>query len=158
LDTAAGLTIIETALRIALGLRFLYSGVSNVRRWPNPVRNAELVFPFGGRLFGAVAVLLMVGGGIGLVLGLATRAAALMIAIFLLPALKIQFYWLRTLPVMIEEVRGATAEAARPKFQRIARQAYHSQETGWQANVLFMLMALYFALRGPVALALDNLF
>jgi len=158
LDTAAGLIFIETTLRIALGLRFLYSGISNMRRWPNPVRNAEIVFPFGTRFFGAVAVLLMVGGGIGLILGLATRAAALMVALFLLPALKIQFYWLRTLPGMIEEVSSATAEAARPKFQRIARHAYHGQETAWQANVLFLLMALYFALRGPTALALDNLF
>lgn len=157
MDTA-GLTIIETTLRIALGLRFLYSGVSNVRRWPNPVRNAAIVFPFGTRFFGAIAVFLMVGGGIGLILGLATRVAALMIALFLVPTLKIQQHWLRTLPSIFEEVRGGLTEAVRPKFQLIARQAYHSHETTWQANVLFMLLALYFALRGPGALALDNLF
>ena len=152
------MTIIETALRIALGLRFLYSGLSNVRRWPNPVRNAGIVFPFGAKFFGAVAVFLMVGGGFGLILGLATRAAALMIALFLLPTLKIQQYWLKTLPSVLEEVRGGVAEAVRPKFQLIAKQAYHSHETGWQANVLFLLLALYFALRGPGAFALDNLF
>jgi uncharacterized membrane protein YphA (DoxX/SURF4 family) len=157
-DQQTPLTIIETLLRIGFGLRFLYSGASNIRRWPNPVRNAEIIFPFGTKFFGAVAVVLLVGGGAGLILGLATRIAALMIALFLLPALKIQSYWLKTLPGMIEEVRGAVGEAARPKFQRIARAAYHAQETGWQANVLFILIALYFALRGSVAFGLDNLF
>lgn len=158
MDQQTPLTIIETLLRIGFGLRFLYSGVSNIRRWPNPVRNAEIIFPFGAKFFGAVAVVLLVGGGAGLILGLATRIAALMIALFLLPALKIQSYWLKTLPGMIEEVRGAVGEAVRPKFQRIARAAYHAQETGWQANVLFILIALYFALRGSVAFGLDNLF
>src|SRR5690349_5206172 len=79
-DQQTLLTIVETALRIAFGLRFLTSGVSNIRRWPNPVRNAELVFPFGTKFFGAVAVFLMIGGAAGLILGLATRTAALMIA------------------------------------------------------------------------------
>jgi uncharacterized membrane protein YphA (DoxX/SURF4 family) len=158
LEQTAALITIETLLRIALGLRFLYSGVSNVRRWPNPVRNAEIVFPFGTKFFGAVAVFLMVGGGVGLALGAATRAAAAMIALFLLPTMQIQFYWLRKLPGIIEEVRGATTEAARPKLQLIARHAYHGHETAWQANVLFMLMALYFVVRGSVAFGIDNLF
>jgi uncharacterized membrane protein YphA (DoxX/SURF4 family) len=157
-DQQTLLTIVETVLRIGLGLRFLYSGVSNIRRWPNPVRNAEIIFPFGTKFFGAVAVVLLVGGGGGLILGLATRIAALMIVLFLLPALKIQSYWLKTLPGMIEDVRAAIGEAARPKFQRIARTAYHGQETAWQANVLFILLALNFAVRGSVAFGLDNLF
>ena len=158
MEQTAALIIIETLLRIGLGLRFLYSGISNVRRWPNPVRNAEIVFPLGTKFFGAVAVFLMVGGGIGLALGAATRAAAAMIALFLLPTMQIQFHWLRRLPGMIEEVRGATAEAARPKLQLIARHAYHGHETAWQANVLFMLMALYFVVRGSVTFGIDNLF
>ncbi len=158
MDQQTLLIIVETVLRIGFGLRFLTSGISNIRRWPNPVRNAELVFPFGTKFFGAVAVFLMVGGAAGLILGLATRTAALMIALFLLPTLKIQSYWLKTLPGMIEDVRDAVGEAARPKFQRIARAAYHSHETAWQANVLFILLALYFAIRGSVAFGLDNLF
>ena len=157
MEQTAALIFIETLLRIGLGLRFLYSGVSNVCRWPNPVRNAEIVFPFGTKFFGAIAVFLLVGGGIGLTLGLATRAAAAMIALFLLPTIKIQYYWLKTLPHLIEEVRAA-AEPARVKFQLIARQAYHSHETAWQTNLLLMLLALYFALRGSVAFGLDNLF
>jgi uncharacterized membrane protein YphA (DoxX/SURF4 family) len=157
-DQQTLLTTIETLLRIGFGLRFLYSGVSNIRRWPNPVRNAAIIFPFGAKFFGAVAVFLMVGGAAGLILGLATRIAALMIALFLLPTLKIQAYWLKTLPGMIEDVGGAVGEAERPKFQRIARAAYHSQETAWQANVLFILLALYFAVHGSVAFGLDNLF
>lgn len=158
MEQTAALIIIETLLRIGLGLRFLYSGVSNVRRWPNPVRNAEIVFSAGTKFFGAIAVLLMVGGGLGLALGAGTRAAAAMIALFLLPTLQIQSYWLRRLPGMIEEVRGATAEAARPKLQLISRHAYHGHETAWQANVLFLLMALYFVVRGSVAFGVDNLF
>jgi uncharacterized membrane protein YphA (DoxX/SURF4 family) len=158
LEQTAALIIIETLLRIGLGLRFLYSGISNARRWPNPVRNAEIVFPFGTKFFGATAVVLMIGGGGGLALGAATRAAAAMIALFLLPTLQIQCYWLRTLPGIVDEVRGATAEAARPKLQLIARHAYHSHETAWQANVLFILIALYFVARGSIAFGLDNLF
>jgi uncharacterized membrane protein YphA (DoxX/SURF4 family) len=158
LDQGIALTIVETLLRITLGLRFLYSGVSNVRRWPNPVKNAAIVFPFGTTFFGAVAVVLMVGGGIGLLLGLATRAAALMIALFLVPTLQIQRHWLKTLPSIIDEVRGGVAESARPKMQLLARQAYHSHETAWQANIIFLLLALFFALRGSIALGLDNLF
>jgi hypothetical protein len=81
-----------------------------------------------------------------------------MIALFLLPTIKIQRYWLKTLPPMIEEVRGSVADAARPNFQLIARHAYHSHETTWQENILFILLALYFALRGSVGFGLDNLF
>ncbi len=158
MDQQALLTIIETVLRIGLGLRFLYSGVSNIRRWPNPVRNAGFVFPFGAKFFGAVAVFLMVGGGAGLILGLATRIAALMVALFLVPTLKIQLYWLKTLPPMIEEARRAVPESAQQTVRLLARQAYHSHETSLQGNVLFLLLALYFAVHGPVAFALDNFF
>ncbi|HEY1266627.1 MAG TPA: DoxX family protein [Candidatus Binatia bacterium] len=158
MDQQTLLTIAETALRIGFGLRFLTSGISNIRRWPNPVRNAELVFPFGTKFFGVVAVFLMVGGAAGLILGLATRIAALMIALFLLPTIKIQLHWLKALPPIIEEVSGAVTEAARPKLQLLARHAYHSHETTLQENILFVLLALYFAARGAGAFALDNLF
>jgi uncharacterized membrane protein YphA (DoxX/SURF4 family) len=155
---AAALTFIETLLRIGLGLRFLYSGVSNVRRWPNPVRNAAIVFPFGTKFFGAIAVFLLIGGGVGLIFGVATRVAAAMIALFLLPTLKIQAYWLKVLPPMIEEIRSGMAETVQPKFQLVARHAYHSHEAGWQTNLLLLLLALYFVIRGPVGLGLDNFF
>ena len=56
MDQQTLLAIVETVLRIALGLRFLYSGVTNILRWPNPVRNAEIVFSFGTKFFGALAV------------------------------------------------------------------------------------------------------
>ena len=129
-----------------------------MRRWPNPVRNAAIVFPFGTKFFGAIAVFLLIGGGVGLILGLATRVAAAMIALFLLPTLKIQQYWLKVLPSMIEEIRSGVAETARPKFQLVARQAYHSHEAGWQTNLLLLVLALYFVIRGSVGPALDNFF
>lgn len=39
--------IIEVLLRITFGLRFLYSGVDNVRRWPGAVVTARVVFAKG---------------------------------------------------------------------------------------------------------------
>ena len=157
MEQGLSFTLIETLLRIALGLRFLYSGVSNVRRWPNPVKNAEIVFPFGSTFFGFVAVFLMVAGGVGLVLGFHTRLAALMIVLFLIPTLRIQRHWLRTLPGMIEEVdKGLAQEEGKRKFRLLARHALHSHETGWKNNLLFLLLAAWFALRGSIVFGLDN--
>jgi len=158
LDPAASLVVVETVLRIALGLRFLHSGVSNVRRWPNPVRNAEIIFPFGFKVFGFIAVFLMVAGGLGLALGFATRLAALMIALFLLPTFMIQRHWLGVLPSMIEDVnRGLADESRKSLFQRLAKQAFHSHETGWQNNLLMLIVALFFVVRGSPAFGIDNL-
>lgn len=156
MDQATALTVIETILRFMLGLRFLYSGLSNVRRWPNAVDNARLVFPFGATFFGFVAVLLMVAGGVGLALGFQTRIAALMIVLFLIPTLKIQRYWLRTLPATIEEVNRALAQDEFSKFRLIARHALHSHETGWQNNLILLFAALLFSIRGSIAFGLDN--
>ena len=157
MDQGFSLALIEAALRIGLGLRFLYSGVSNIRRWPNPVRNAELVFPFGATFFGIVAVFLMIAGGTALTLGFHTRLAALMIALFLIPTLKIQRHWLSTLPVMIKELDDALPqERFRNKFRLLARHALHSHETGWKDNLLFLLLAAWFALRGSIVFGLDN--
>lgn len=156
MDDAFLMVAVETILRITLGLRFLYSGLSNVRRWPNAVENAALVFPFGQTFFGFIAVLLMVGGGIGLTVGLMTRAAAAMIVLFLIPTLKIQWYWLRALPATIEEVNNAVPqEEIKKKIRLLARQAYHSHETGWQNNLLFLVVALFYCVRGSTAFGLD---
>jgi uncharacterized membrane protein YphA (DoxX/SURF4 family) len=158
LDQATSLTLVETTLRIALGLRILHSGLSNVRRWPNAVRNAEIVFPFGATVFGFIAVFFMVAGGLGLALGLGTRLAALMIALFLIPTLKIQRHWLRALPSMIEDVgRALGQESQKTKFQLLARHAFHSHETAWQTNLLMLIVALFFLLRGSPAFGIDNL-
>jgi uncharacterized membrane protein YphA (DoxX/SURF4 family) len=122
------------------------------------VRNAEIVFPFGFKVFGFIAVCLMVAGGLGLALGMATRLAALMIALFLIPTFAIQRHWLSVLPSMIEDVNRALADESRKsQFQRLSKQAFHSHETGWQNNLLMLLMALYFAVRGSPAFGIDNL-
>ncbi|HEY2988192.1 MAG TPA: DoxX family protein [Candidatus Binatia bacterium] len=157
MDEASYLTTIETILRIALGLRFLYSGISNVRRWPNPVRNAEIVFSFGATVFGLIAVFLMIAGGLGLILGFETRVAALMIVLFLLPTFKIQHHWLYTLPPMIEGMNRALGQEERNKFRVLAKHAIHSHETGWQNNFLMLIVALFFAVRGSPAFGFDNL-
>ena len=148
---------LETLLRISLGVRFLYSGLSNVQRWPNAVENAKLVFTFGHTGFGLIAVFFMVAGGIGLTLGFQTRLSALMIVLFLIPTLKIQWHWLRTLPATIEEVNNALPQGEfRTQFRLLARHAYHSHETGWQNNLLFMVVALFYVVRGSIAFGLDN--
>ena len=158
MDQSALLPVIESLLRVLLGLRVLHSGISNVIRWPNPTKNTRLIFPFGVTFFAVVAVFLMVAGGLGLALGFQTRLAASMIALFLIPALKIQFYWLRELPAVIEEVnRAIPQEPINGKFRLLAKQAFHSHETGWQNNLVLLFAALFFALRGSVAFGLDNL-
>jgi uncharacterized membrane protein YphA (DoxX/SURF4 family) len=157
LDQATSLTLVETALRVALGLRILHSGLNNVRRWPNAARNAEIVFPFGAPVFGFIAVFFMVAGGLGLALGLGTRLAALMIALFLIPTLKIQRHWLRALPPIMEDVIRAGQKASKSKLQLLAKQAFHSHETGWQNNLLLLILALFFVLRGSPAFGIDNL-
>lgn len=151
------LSAVETLLRIILGLRFLSSGLSNIRRWPDAVHNARLVFPFGETFLGFIAVFLMVAGGAGLALGFQTHLAALMIVLFLIPTFPIQRHWLRTTPAMIEEINSALPhEAARNQFRILARHAFHSHETGWQNNLVFLVVALFYAIRGSTAFGLDN--
>lgn len=157
MDHAFLLAGVETILRITLGLRFLYSGLSNVRRWPSAVENAKLVFAFGQTFFGFIAIFFMVAGGIGLALGFQTRLAALMIVLFLIPTLKIQWHWLRALPATIEEInRALPQDEHRSKFRLLATHAYHAHETGWQNNLLFMIVALFYVVRGSAAFGIDN--
>src|SRR5512133_3981904 len=94
----------EAIVRVILGWRFLISGVSNVRRWPNPVNTASLIFPKGAVFFGFLATVLMVVGGTGLAVGLQTPLSALMLTIFLLPTFNIHYYWLKVLPTMVPVV------------------------------------------------------
>jgi len=157
MDEAQIAVMMDALLRISLGARFLYSGLSNIRRWPNAVHNARLVSPFGATFLGFIAVLFMVAGGLGLALGFQTRIAALMIALFLVPTVKIQWYWLRALPGTIEEINRALPQGeSRSRFQLVARHAFHSHETGWQNNLLFLMVALFYCARGSAAFGLDN--
>jgi hypothetical protein len=81
-----------------------------------------------------------------------------MIALFLLPTFMIQRHWLGVLPSMIEDVnRGLADESRKSLFQRLAKQAFHSHETGWQNNLLMLIVALFFAVRGSPAFGIDNL-
>ena len=122
------------------------------------MRNAKIVFPFGATVFGFIAVFFMVAGGLGLALGLETRLAALMIVLFLIPTLKIQHHWLHALPPIIEDVKRAVGQdPSNSKLQLLAKQAYHSHETGWQNNLLLLIVALFFVLRGSPAFGIDNL-
>jgi hypothetical protein len=150
--------VVETILRIALGLRFFSSGLSNVARWPHATETAEVVFPRGSYFFGLVAVALMVLGGAGLALGFQTRIAALMVVIFLIPTFRVQRVWIRTLPERAERVKNALGdERLKDDLRFLSRHAIHGHESAWKDNAILLLAALLFYARGSVAFGLDNL-
>ncbi len=158
MDQGIFLTIIESVLRIILGLRFLSSGISNVRRWPHATHTAKLVFPQGAYFFGFVATALMVLGGSGLALGFQTPIAALMLIVFLLPTFKLHLHWLQILPEALNAVGNSLAhQGVKGQLQLLGRHAIHAHETGWQTNIVLLVMALFFCARGSAAFGLDNL-
>jgi uncharacterized membrane protein YphA (DoxX/SURF4 family) len=158
LEQIALLPIVEAVFRISLGLRFLSSGISNVRRWPHATQTARIVFPQGSYFFGFAATALMVLGGGGLTLGFQTPVSAFMLVIFLIPTFKIHHYRLHTLPDIIKTVRDALShDEAKSHFRFLERQVIHAQETSWQNNIVLLTAALFFSVRGCVAFGLDNL-
>ena len=147
----------EAMLRAVLGWRMLISGLSNVRRWPNPVDTARILFPKGATFFGFMATFLMVVGGFGVAAGIQTPICALMIVIFLIPTFFLHAYWLKVLPTMAPAVKNALKdEQAQNYFLSFDRQAYHAHEVGLRDNVVFLAAALYFAVRGSSGFGVDN--
>jgi uncharacterized membrane protein YphA (DoxX/SURF4 family) len=158
LDQVSLVTIAEGALRIILGWRFLISGLSNIRRWPNPVRTASILFPRGASLFGFVATVLMVVGGLGVAMGFQTSICSLMLIIFLIPTFSLHFHWLKVLPTMVPVVNSAIGdEQAQNYFRTFDRQSFHAHEVGLRDNLVFLAAAVYFMFRGSGAYGLDNL-
>jgi uncharacterized membrane protein YphA (DoxX/SURF4 family) len=148
----------EALVRAVLGWRMLISGLSNVRRWPNPVNTASILFPKGAAFFGSVATFLMVAGGAGLVTGFQTPLCAVMIIVFLIPTFFLHSYWLKVLPTMAPAVMNTLKdEQAQRFFRSFDRQAYHSHEVGMRDNLVFLVAAVYFAVRGSAAFGIDNL-
>ena len=148
---------VEALVRVIFGWRFLISGLSNIRRWPNAAGTASLIFPKGAPFFGFVATVLMVAGGIGVGLGFQTPLCALMLAIFLIPTFSLHAYWLKVLPIMAPVVKNAMAdEKAQSYFRSFDRQAYHAHEVGIRDNLVFLAAALYFAVRGAGAFGVDS--
>lgn len=148
----------EACLRIILGWRFLISGLSNIRRWPNPVTTASILFPKGALFFGFVATLFMVVGGLGVAMGLQTPICSLMLIIFLIPTFGLHFHWLKVLPTLASVVKTAIDdEKAQKYFQTFDRQSFHAHEVGLRDNLVFLAAATYFAVRGSGAYGLDNL-
>jgi len=148
----------EAILRAVLGWRMLISGLSNVRRWPNPVTTASILFPKGATFFGFVATVLMVAGGAGLAAGFQTPVSATMIIVFLIPTFFLHSYWLKVLPTMAPAVKNALKdEQAQNYFRSFERQAYHAHEVGIRDNLVFLAAACYFAVRGTAAFGMDNL-
>ena len=147
----------EAMLRAVLGWRMLISGLSNVRRWPNPVDTARILFPKGATFFGFMATFLMVVGGFGVAVGIQTSICALMIVIFLIPTFFLHAYWLKVLPTMASAVKNAlNDEQAQNYFRSFDRQAYHAHEVGLRDNVVFLAAAVYFAVRGSAGFGVDN--
>jgi uncharacterized membrane protein YphA (DoxX/SURF4 family) len=147
----------EALLRVILGWRMLISGLSNVRRWPNPVNTASILFPRGATFFGFVATFLMVVGGFGLAAGIQTPLCALMIIIFLIPTFALHAHWLKVLPTMTPVVKKSLQdEKAENYFRSFDRQAYHAHEVGLRDNLVFVAAAVYFSVRGSAAFGVDN--
>ena len=147
----------EAALRVVLGWRMLISGLSNIRRWPNPVNTASILFPKGAACFGFIATFLMVVGGFSLAAGFQTPIAALMIIIFLLPTFALHWHWLKVLPAMSSVVKNAIKDdKAQNYFRSFDRQSYHGHEVGLRDNLVFLIGAVYFAVRGSAAFGIDN--
>lgn len=157
MDHSTLVMIGEAALRIVLGWRMLISGLSNVRRWPNPVQTASILFPKGAAFFGFIATFLMVVGGFGLAAGFQTPISAAMIIIFLLPTFALHWHWLKVLPTIAPTVRAAIQdEKAQSYFRSFDRQSYHAHEVGLRDNLVFLVAAIYFALRGSAGFGVDN--
>jgi uncharacterized membrane protein YphA (DoxX/SURF4 family) len=149
--------IAEATLRIILGWRFLISGLSNIRRWPNPVTTASILFAKGALFFGFVATVLMVVGGVGVMIGFQTPVCSLMLIIFLLPTFSLHFHWLKVLPTMVPVVKSSIGdEKAQSYFRTFDRQSFHSHEVGLRDNLVFLAAAVYFMVRGSGGYGLDN--
>lgn len=147
----------ETALRVILGWRMLVSGLSNLRRWPNPVHTASILFPRGAGFFGFVATFLMIAGGAGLIAGLQTPVSALMVIVFLVPTFALHWHWLKVLPAMSTVVKSSLQdEKAQNYFRSFDRQAYHAHEVGLRDNLVFLIAACYFSVRGSSGFGIDN--
>jgi len=135
----------------------LISGLSNVRRWPNPINTASLLFPKGAAFFGFLATVLMVVGGLGVAAGFQTPICSAMLIIFLIPTFGLHSYWLKVLPAMAPVVKNAISdEKAQNYFRSFDRQSYHAHEVGIRDNLVLLAGAVYFAVRGSAAFGLDN--
>ncbi|MBM4296555.1 MAG: DoxX family protein [Deltaproteobacteria bacterium] len=157
MDNSTLVSLAEAGLRLILGWRMLISGLSNVRRWPNPVNTASILFPKGAPFFGFVATFLMVVGGFGLGAGIQTSISAVMIIIFLIPTFALHFHWLKVLPTMVPVVMASLKdEKAQNYFRSFDRQAYHAHEVGLRDNLVFVAAACYFAVRGSAGFGVDN--
>ena len=150
--------IAETFLRVILGWRFLISGLSNVHRWPNPVNTASILFSKYAKLFGLIATVLMVAGGLGVAAGFQTPISSTMLLVFLVPTFSVHYYWLKVLPTMAQTVTNSIADdKAAGYFRKFERQAFHAHEVGVRDNLVLLAAAAYFAVRGSGAYGLDNL-
>jgi uncharacterized membrane protein YphA (DoxX/SURF4 family) len=158
LEASTAALIAEAILRVILGWRFLISGLSNVRRWPNPVQTASILFPKSAPFFGLIATLLMVVGGLGVAAGFQTRICSVLLIIFLIPTFGLHSYWLKVLPTMVPVVKQALDDPqAQTYFRTFDRQAFHAHEVGLRDNLVFLAAAVFFAARGSSAYGLDNL-
>ena len=159
MENSTWISVAEAGLRVILGWRILISGLSNIRRWPNPVNTASILFPRGASFFGLVATCLMVVGGFGVAAGIQTPLSAIMIITFLIPTFGLHWHWLKVLPAMVPVVTAAIKEEkARNYFRVFDRQSYHAHEVGLRDNLVFVAAAFYFAVRGSAAFGVDNWF
>jgi uncharacterized membrane protein YphA (DoxX/SURF4 family) len=141
-----------------LGYRFLSSGLSNWRRWPHATETAAIISEKWATPFGAVATALMVIGGAGLLLGVATPLSGVFLAIFLVPTFVVHRRQHELLAQRARQVEGAISDdEARQGFRMFERHAIHSHETGVLENLVYLAAAVFFATRGSSWLSIDAL-
>ena len=97
------------------------------------------MFPKGAPVFGFIATVFMVVGGLGVAIGFQTQICSLMLIIFLIPTFNLHFYWLKVLPTMVPVVKSAIGdEKAQDYFRSFDRQSFHSHEVGLRDNLVFL--------------------
>ena len=150
--------IAEATLRIILGWRFLISGLSNIRRWPNPVTTASILFPRG--VFFRLGCDCTHGGG-------RSRSSNRVSDLDLFahadhlshPNIQPPFPLAeKVLPTLVPVVKSAISdEKAQDYFRTFDRQSFHAHEVGLRDNLVFLAAAVYFMVRGSGAYGLDSL-
>jgi putative oxidoreductase len=119
--------------RALVGFIYLGAGIEKIPNWsPTLAMMHAEGMPFA-ELFLVAAIIMLIGGGLGVLLGFKTRAAALTLAIFTIPAMLIfNHFWSMELPRALD-------------IQHL-----------FLSNVVMLGACLFIAGNGPGAWALDN--
>jgi len=125
--------ILQFAGRVIVGSMYLGAGIEKIPNWSSTLTKMRAEgMPFT-ELFLVAAIVMLIGGGLGVLLGFKTRFAALTLAVFTVPAMLIfNHFWSMEMP---------RAEDIQHLFF---------------SNIVMLGACLFIAGTGPGAFALDN--